>query len=426
MKKMFPFLSASLFMLILFVFGFSAKGQGTMKSDSVVMSAGYANEVYYSMENGIVQTSPRATWDIAFRTSKRSSSILTNDGAGVVLYTYPKADTAGWASVDTAGLSSWQPMYNDPTDWENGAFSRNAKGHPDYGWGIYNDVTHDLTGDSLFVIKLRDGSFKKLRIVKKFSSLDIYNFRYANLDGSNEQLVAEDLNGFRSKDFFGYSLITNEVVGFQPAKSTWDILFTKYVSVQPDGTPYPVVGVLSNDSVKVKHFHPVSIFYNDFGPGSWDSTRSPIGWNWKKFDLENFVYVVPDTNVYFVRQVKGDVYKLYFTGFSGSSTGAVTFVTGKAAGAGIAPLNDNDIQVSIFPNPATTRINFNVTGGTGEDLTFTLTDLAGRQLRADRPGRKADGLCAYSMDVTGVQPGVYFVTVFTAASKTVTKIIITR
>ncbi|MEI6175058.1 MAG: hypothetical protein WCR01_15035 [Bacteroidota bacterium] len=174
MKKMFPFLSASLFMLILFVFGFSAKGQGTMKSDSVVMSAGYANEVYYSMENGIIQTSPRATWDISFRTSKRSSSILTNDGAGVVLYTYPKADTAGWASVDTAGLSSWQPMYNDPTDWENGAFSRNAKGHPDYGWGIYNDVTHDLTGDSLFVIKLRDGSFKKLRIVKKFSSLDIY------------------------------------------------------------------------------------------------------------------------------------------------------------------------------------------------------------------------------------------------------------
>ena len=65
-----------------------------------------------------------------------------------------------------------------------------------------------------------------------------------------------------------------------------------------------------------------------------------------------------------------------------------------------------------------------MTGSTGKDLTFILTDLTGRQLRADRPGRMADGLNAYSLDVTGVQPGVYFVTVLTAATKTVTKVII--
>ena len=68
----------------------------------------------------------------------------------------------------------------------------------------------------------------------------------------------------------------------------------------------------------------------------------------------------------------------------------------------------------------------NVTGTTGEDLSFFLTDLTGRQLRADRPGRMADGLDAYSMDETGVQPGMYFVTVSNAAKEPVTKVIIIR
>ncbi len=426
MKNFYKSFSIILIAIVFSVLSATAGQSVTIKSDSIFMLAGYANEVYYSMKNGVVQSGPRATWDIAFRTMKLSSSILTNDGAGVVLYTYPKADTTGWATMDTAGLSSWTPMYNDPTNWENGAFSRNATVHPDYGWGKYNDVTHNLTGDSLFVIKLRNGSYKKLWIVKKFSADDIYNFRYANLDGTDEQFVVEDFKSITATDFSGFSLQTNERISFEPIKSSWDILFTKYMSVQSNGTPYLVTGVLSNDSVKTKKFYPVTLDYNDFGAGKWDSTRSHIGWDWKVFDMISFTYKVVDSTVYFVKPVQGDIYKLVFTAFAGSSTGQVKFDLEKSAGAGIFDPKTSDIQLSVYPNPASDRININVTGKTGEDLMLSLTDLTGRQLRADRPVRKADGTIAYSMDVTGVQPGVYFVTVSTAATKTVTKVIISR
>jgi len=67
-----------------------------------------------------------------------------------------------------------------------------------------------------------------------------------------------------------------------------------------------------------------------------------------------------------------------------------------------------------------------ITGITGKDLTFTLTDLTGRQLRADRPGDMAGGPNAYSIDVTGVQPGIYFVTASNAAMKAVNRIIISK
>jgi len=289
------------------------------------MSSGYVNEVYYSFANGIVQTSPRATWDIAFRTSKRSSSILINDGSGVALFTYPKSDTNGWATIDTNGLSSWKPMYNDPDNWENGAFSRNAKDHPDYGWAIYNDATHNLIGDSLFVIRLRDGSFKKLWMIKKLSSLDIYVFRYANLDGSGMQNVSEDVSSLTATDFSGYSLQTNSRVAFEPVKAGWDILFTKYMSVQSDGSPYLVTGVLSNDSVIARKFYPVALNYKNYAIGVWDSTRSAIGWNWKTFDMNTYTYKIADSTVYFIKPLNGDVYKLYFTAFSGTATGIVKF-----------------------------------------------------------------------------------------------------
>jgi len=154
-----------------------AMGQfaGTV-TDSVFMGAGYSNEIYYSMSAGEQGSVARAQWDIAFRANRMSASILTNDGSGVELYSYPKSDTSGWATVDTSGLSNWTNMVNSTTDWEEGAFCRNQKGHPDYGWGKYNSVSHNVMGDSLFIIKLHDGSFRKLWIMEKYSSNNIFEF----------------------------------------------------------------------------------------------------------------------------------------------------------------------------------------------------------------------------------------------------------
>jgi len=392
--------------------------------DTVRLSAGYANEVYYNMDGGIVQTSPRNQWDIAFRTRKRSSGIITNDGTGVVLYTYPKADTSGWAAVDTSGLYNWPRMFNDPCDWENGAFSRNAKGHPDYGWAKYNEITHDLIGDSLFVIKLRDGNFKKLWIIRKYSSADIYYFRYADLNGAEEQTVNLDLSRLTTTDYYGFSMETNLPVSFEPPTSTWDLLFTKYMSVQTDGSPYLVTGVLSNQGGKAKKFHPVAPDYFDFGPQTWDSTRSSIGWDWKVFDMNTFTYQMVDSLVYFVKAMNGDIYKLTFTGFQGSTSGLISFDKEMVAGAGIQEGTNHQASLTVFPNPVKDVLTLRLNAYSGEDISVFLTDLSGRQLRADHPGRMADS--HYQMDVSGLNPGVYFVRVASSSLYGVSKIIIQR
>jgi len=183
-------------------------------ADSVFMGASYINEVYYSLKSGNKGAVNRKQWDIAFRASRMSASIITNDAAnnnsigllGVELYAYPKSDTSGWATVDTIGIKKWKNLVNSTTDWEEGAFCRNQKGHPDYGWGKYNAASHNVVGDSLFVIRLRDGSYKKLWIKVKYSSLNTFDIRYANLDGSGDKTVTLDCKPYETKNFVGYSL----------------------------------------------------------------------------------------------------------------------------------------------------------------------------------------------------------------------------
>jgi len=421
MIRNYPRIWAGCIVLSSIVFGSAVNSQVVMKKDSVSMSPSYANEVYYSFKNGMVSTFARNTWDIAFRTKIRSSSIITNDGTGVVLWSYPKSDTSGWSSVDTSGLYSWTRMFNDVNDWENGAFCRNAQGHPDYGWGRYNDQTHDVVGDSIFIIQLRDGSFRKLEIRRKNSVNNLYYFRVAGLDGSAQSDLEVNCNNYSTKEFVGFSLETNLPVDYQPVKAEWDIVFTKYMSIQPNGTPYPVSGVLSNDGVKTMNFHPVPLTYNDFGRGSWDSLRSSIGWQWKYIDT-NYVYHIEDSSVYFVRSLAGDIYKLFFTRFAGSSTGLIVFETGLIQGQGI-PETRASFPVSVYPNPAGEQIHISATlpGATSAALEFY--DLSGRVLER----KTIDTLPAENtLDVSGLAPGTYFIRILTSAGVESRKLVISR
>jgi hypothetical protein len=421
MKKIYFTYVVGLSLLASIVCSPALNAQVILQSDSVTMGQYYANEIYYSMKNGEIASFARNSWDIAFRTKIRSSSIITNDGTSVVLWSYPKADTSGWATVDTSGLSTWTQMFNDPADWENGAFTRNAQGYPDYGWGRYNEQTHDVVGDSLFIIKLRDGSFRKLRIIRKNSVNNIYFFRVANLDGTGQQDLSVNCNNYNTKDFVGFSLVTNLPVDYQPVTADWDIVFTKYMSIQSGGQPYTVTGVLSNDGVKSKKFFPVSLGYVNYTSGVWDTTRSSVGWEWKYIDT-NYVYHIVDSTVYFVKTLGGDIYKLVFSKFAGSNTGLIVFETGKAAGLGI-PGKTLSGELNIYPNPAVNLIRVFYNQASSEPELLEFYDLTGRILerRSLEPGPGQ-----LSLDVSKLGTGIYFIRMSTPEASVSKKIMISR
>jgi hypothetical protein len=399
-----------------------AQNRVELVNDSVAMGAGYANEIYYSLSNGEVASVPRNQWDIAFRTPKMSSSIMINEGAGVMLFTYPNSDTTGWAAVDTAGITGWTPMYNSFDDWENGAFSRNATGHPDYGWGIYNTVTHNLVADSLYVIKLRDGSLRKLWIIRKYSSLDKYSFRFANIDGSAESDILLDCNPYTSKNFIGYSIQTSQIVDFEPAANSWDLLFTKYESIQPDGTPYPVTGVITNDGLKTIEYRHVSPDFIAWDLSLADSSRSTIGWDWKSFNMTTFTYEVEDSLVYFVQDMAGNMNKLVFTKFEGSSTGKIVFKKGVVS-TGISEKNSFQ-EIAVYPNPVKDRLNINMNNINSFPMQLILSTLAGQKVYSKTITENTGN--AICIPVNDLPNGMYLLTAKSATGISAKKVVVNK
>jgi hypothetical protein len=312
---------------------------------------------------------------------------------------------------------------NSTTDWEEGAFCRNQLGHPDYGWGVYNTVTHDVVGDSLYLIKLRDGSFRKLWIVRKYSSLNTYEFRYANLDGSGDTTVTLDCNPYESRNFVGYSLTTNEVVDFEPVTSTeWDILFTKYMYTYPNGVLYAVVGTLSNYNTKVNVVSSVPADYRIFHLDNMDSTRSPIGWEWKSFTGSG--YAIVDSLVYFVQDQNGNIHRLVFKEFVGTSSGRIVLEKELLSLASIDEKPVNYSNLATYPNPAVNELNVIINPGKHSTVELTLTDLSGRSILKNTFAVTKNELNTLKIEVTGIPSGIYIASAELGSSFLTRKVVI--
>jgi hypothetical protein len=293
------------------------------KSETLSMGAGYANDIYYRLSDGLVTSAPRSNWDIAFSVSPREAAILTNGTSGVTLKAFPVS--AGWSwttSIDTAGYHNWTPLFNSDTTWTEGAFNMNATGHPNYGWANYDIVTHNLTGVSLYIIKTRNGSFKKIWIEKKFTVDQKYIFRYSDLNGSNEHDITLLVSG-KNKNFVYYSLDTNAEVDREPETTNWDIVFTKWMDKSMGY--YPVTGVLQNIGVTSVESNNIDPLSTEIPVTGYLTAISTIGADWKIINMNTYQYAMDETRVFFVKDMNNKIYRIKFKTFEGSSTGNLSF-----------------------------------------------------------------------------------------------------
>lgn len=289
--------------------------------DSISMGPGYANDIYYSLENGVVKTSPRDSWDLAFSADPMSSTILINEGYGVKLYAYPNGDKDSWDDIDTAGIGDWPKLFNSDSSWYFGAFDRNSKGHPDYGWGVYNDVSHDVMGDSLFIIELSDGSYQKLFIEQRAAMTNSFIIKYGDIGeaGVTKEVSCAD---YTTKNFVYFSMASGSVVDNEPASDSWDLVFTKY---HYESISYIVAGVLTNEDLEVAEVRETDIELADPATAVFTTDISTIGSDWKEFNMGTNMYSIEADLSYFVKKGESDFYQVIFKGTEGSVSGKMVF-----------------------------------------------------------------------------------------------------
>lgn len=343
----------------------------TIITDTVSLGAGYGNQVWYSLQNDNQGSAPKNNWDLAFDCTAYGTAIHINSVTGTQLWLYPSGDTTAWANVDTTGITGWTPRYNSDTSWVNGALNLFPASAFDLGWGIYNPVTHIVTGDSLFIIKLSDGSYRKLWIQQLGSG--IYTVRTASLNNTNDAVFSIDKLPYSAKNFVYYSLQTNAIVDREPASANWDLLFTQYTTFIP--TPYTVAGVLHNYGTTSAELHQVDITTASHGSAIFGNAINGIGYDWKQFAQNG--WVIEDSLVYFVQTQSGDIWKLVFTGFGGSANG--NFIFTKELVSATAVNNNQQVQpaASLWPNPAQNQFTL-MLGVAAENVEVEIFDQTGR------------------------------------------------
>jgi hypothetical protein len=376
--------------------------QAQQVSDMVSTGTSNSNDSYYSLENGEVSNVTNEDWDIAFNTSLMGVDIRINGGKGVELYTYPNGDTSDFMTVDTAGITSWIQNYNSSQSWDEGAFNAGANGSAfDYGWGVYNTVSHYVTGDSVFVIKTLSGDYKKIWIESLASGN--YNYKYANLDNSGMVSESIQLSNYSTKNYFYYSLDNGTVIDREPAKSDWDFVATKYMAPQPQGGYYSSTGILMNRGLKTREARNVDVTLASWSNFPEEEAIGVIGFDWKIFNMNTYTYDIETDLSYFVTDKDGNIWQIIFTGFGGSANGNINFTKEMISAVSI---DENvGINLGVYPNPALGQVTF-LYDNLNEDLaTITIHDLQGKVVYSEQ--YSGEGFNKQTLDISFLNSGIY-------------------
>ncbi len=412
MKKLFLLLSLAFSTQLIFA--------QAIVSDSATMGPGYGKDVYYSFENGKVAEVANNNWHLAFRSGFISDGIFINS-TNFTRGFLTNQDTSAWQTLDSTHATT--EVFNTDTSWDVGAFNRTFDS-PFCSWGIYNTITHKVTGDSLFLIKFQGGTWIKLWVIEK----DYGNWKI-RIGTPGRDTTLNILHSNIRSNIFGYvNLLTGTVEYREPADSTWDVVFTRYNSLQPSQQVYyPSTGVLNNRGVVASKVSGIDkTTFMDYNANPFSRSISAIGADWKSFDNNTFQWKIADSTVYFVKAKDGDIWKLWFTGFGGSASGKSFFNKQKLFTVGLLDQNKQTMaKLAVYPNPASENITLVLDNENLVQALITVSDLNGRTV-AEQMYEVNKGMQTLQLPVSMLNEGIYLVSLESAGYKAVSKIVIAR
>lgn len=278
----------------------------------------YAKQVFFDLSSGQYQSRDKYDWDIRFPIDLRKNPISINSSKYAHIH-YTTANTL--SQLDQVDPSSAKYYDHASGEKARSAFGNWESGSSD-GWS------------KVYVL------FRGFKDVENlYPTADLYwkfRFRYA-LDQSSVQvqfsrmqpdaLVQQVSLTLDASVNYGYLNIetASQVQDYEPSKSTWDLLFTRYVHEFEDqpvafrfylvsGTllnPHKTRAVLYQGS---KSFADLTL--EDAHAATLSNDQAVIGYDWKEYVFENggSWRVYPEMT-YLLQDSEGYYYKLRFTGW---------------------------------------------------------------------------------------------------------------
>ncbi|MBL7817522.1 MAG: T9SS type A sorting domain-containing protein [Saprospiraceae bacterium] len=391
--------------ILIVLFSFSLAAQ---QIDTLSIGAGYTQQVWYNVATGAKTQAPALNWDVAFSMRARvDAAIWVNPNATLYRAIAP---ASAWATVnvDTTTLT---PQYGVDSTWSMGAFNRTGDNNLNYGWGSYNPVTHNVVGDSIYIIKNLAGKWQKI-LIDKMPLDTSFIFKYANLDGTNEKIVEIRKTQYTNRLMSYYSLVNHTILDREPAIKEWDLTAFRYYGLVSDNTgyfqDYPLTGILQNPNVTIAKAVKRDTANDSYSGLTFSNRVNVIGADWKVFDLSTG-WKVADSTVYFIKSQNGKIYKIIFTKFGGSSNGNMIFTKEALTTTSVRDESGSKSSFAIYPNPVQSdNINliYSIHNST-ETIDFQLINLAGQIVFTQKLKNTEGVLQQQNISIPNLNAGLY-------------------
>jgi hypothetical protein len=402
--------------------------------DTLTMGPNYSVQTWYKFETDKETKSPINNWDLAFTTKGADAGIFVNHAASLYKASAP---ASAWATmtVDTAALlASGITQVNTDTSWSVGALNRTQDNAFDFGWGNYSVVTHNVTGDSVYVIKsATDGKWRKF-IIERLALDTSYFIKIADLNGANPLTVEVKKSAYKGKNFGYYSFGTAAQLDREPLSKDWDVTVWRHWGLAVDPTnptstvlqSYLLTGFLQNYGTSVAKVVKRDTASDVFAGQVFKPAINVIGADWKSFNPATNLWKLSDSTAYFVKTTTGKIYKMIFTGFGGAGTGNCIFtreLVGQVTSVKVA--GDKIAALAVSPNPATDGY-FNIVydfGKTPQQANFQLFNLAGQAVYSQKL-QNTEGVQILQMPTLNLTNGVYLARLTFDGQSLVRKVVI--
>ncbi len=334
----------------------------------IATGAGYQKQSFIHLSTGTEKQVNNTAWDIAFTVfGQQDAGIFVNESSGTSMGQALPATELYYAltdnfddPIDPASLIDFQ-LFNTEKSWNYGAFNevRDSTNAFDFGWGQYNFQTNQVIGNAVYIVKLRNGQYRKLKIESLIGTT--YTFKYAHVDGTGLQTKTINKADHADKTLAYFSFETDNTVDVEPANG-FDLLYNRYTTWLYDPgsmelIPYNVTGILHGLGAQVAEVDGINPGTVDYPPYQ-DSLRPEldvIGHDWKYFSGTS--WTVDEDRLFFLKTAESRVWRLQFIDFEGSSTGKSVFIkTDLGIISAVQAPATLGLKVATYPNPVQDRL----------------------------------------------------------------------
>jgi hypothetical protein len=427
--------------------------------DTIATGVGYSQDAYYNLSSNQVATVPNNNWHIAFQTDGITAfgapvpTVIVNHFGNSVngkLYDLGLNAATKWGQnlvADTVGKTgSTLELKNQPAHWEEGAFNQNPTGPTNFGWGDYNENTHWINGNKVYLLVNNEGAFQiwleQYQINSSRANL-LWKFHVGKIDGTDTVSVSfAPSPNYDNKLFAYYNIATHQFIDREPTINSWNLVATRYADTgYAGGALLSTTGILSNINVEIatqSNLVPNNADSVMAASANFMDTRNVIGGKYKSLNGTTHVWELYDSLSYFIKVIKGvdsgDIWQIYFDHFPPATTGVDVKIGLQKRKiynytapppTGVNEVNAFVGNMLVVPNPSVSGSS-NLLIDAKKDIQnaqITIADLSGRAVLKTTKNIKA-GFQQLRIDVSHYPAGVYMINLAGAGFSTTQKLVV--